>query len=196
MSDKDSINVAINIAFDAICDDKAPAVAPTEKRHAPSPLQSDVRRHLLTSLSQEEFDAIEGPTVEEMRDAMERGRRAAAAAFPNGNAARCPRRTLPEDGDRLLRTSSPAVAPVSADAAPSPALAAYLALEGGVRDRTDAEGAALDVLWRLLTSEEIATLNARDFAARGYVRERRVDSIGTCKLCGYHGPGPSHECNS
>jgi hypothetical protein len=68
-----------------------------EEKYAPSPTQSDVRHHLLTSLSQEEFDVIEGPTVEEMRDAMERGRRAAAAAFPNGNAARCARRVLPED---------------------------------------------------------------------------------------------------
>lgn len=24
----------------------------------------------------------------------------------------------------------------------------------------------------------------------------QVDSIGTCALCGYHGPGPSHDCNS
>lgn len=23
----------------------------------------------------------------------------------------------------------------------------------------------------------------------------RVDSIGTCARCGYHGPGPKHDCN-
>ena len=25
-------------------------------------------------------------------------------------------------------------------------------------------------------------------------RSDRVDSIGTCSICGYHGPGPRHEC--
>ena len=27
-------------------------------------------------------------------------------------------------------------------------------------------------------------------------RGDRVDSIGTCSICGYHGPGPRHECAS
>lgn len=28
------------------------------------------------------------------------------------------------------------------------------------------------------------------------IRGDRTDSIGTCSLCGYHGPGPRHECKA
>lgn len=55
------------------------------------------KRDLFESLSQEEYDALPRPTEDEILDAMERGRRAAASAFPHGAAARCPRRRLPED---------------------------------------------------------------------------------------------------
>lgn len=54
------------------------------------------KRDLFVSLSQEEFDALEVPTEDEILDAMERGRRDAAAAGHRG-AAQCPRRRLPED---------------------------------------------------------------------------------------------------
>jgi len=50
---------------------------------------------------------------------------------------------------------------VGSRAEPSPALAAYLALEGGVRERTDEEASVLDEIFAMLTDDEVATLNAR-----------------------------------
>lgn len=40
-------------------------------------------------------------------------------------------------------------------------------------------------------------VSMEDFVARGQAAQAavlRTDSIGTCKLCGYEGPGPKHDC--
>lgn len=55
-----------------------------------------LKRDLLESLTQEEFDAYEGPTVEEMRAALDRGRvkRDAAVAANRASARRAIERAL------------------------------------------------------------------------------------------------------
>jgi len=38
-------------------------------------------------------------------------------------------------------------------------------------------------------------LQEKDWAEKRPIPpEERIDSIGTCRICGYHGPGPKHDC--